>query len=335
MKVFINAIDYYLPTKILTNDDIAARFPEYSAEKVNAKVGINKRHIADENETALDLAQKACQKLLNNNTELLDNIDFIIFCTQSPDYFLPSSATILQNKLGIKNECGAFDFNLGCSGAVYGMAIAKGLITASIASNVLFVTAETYTKYIHPNDKSNISIFGDAATACIISSKPGIASIGEFILGTDGAGANDLIIKTGAARHRKPSGQEHSDDDGHIQRDDYLYMNGSAIFNFTLDKVPAMIQQLLVKNKLTAENIDKYVFHQANKFMLNTIRKCVGIPREKFYINLSETGNTVSNTIPIALADIWANETPEKGQTYMLAGFGVGLSWAGTVLHIC
>lgn len=335
METYIKAITYYLPEHILTNEDIAGRFPEYSAEKVNAKVGISKRHIAGENETATDLAEKACLKLFAENPGLRESIDFVLLCTQSPDYFLPSSSTILQHRLGLSTKCGAFDFNLGCSGAIYGLAVAKGLITASIARNVLLITAETYSKYLHPEDKSNISIFGDAATACVISSDKGIAQIGNFVLGSDGTGAENLIVKTGGARHRKATNKECCDDDGHIQRDDYLYMNGSAIFNFTLETVPPMVQQLLTLNNLAEDDIDLYVFHQANKFMLNTLRKCISIPKDKFYVNLSETGNTVSCTIPIALADIWANKNAQKGQVYMLAGFGVGLSWGGTIIRIC
>lgn len=335
MEAYIKAITYYLPEHILSNEEIAGRFPEYSVEKVNAKVGISQRHIAGENETATDMAEKACLKLFSENPGLRDNIDFVLFCTQSPDYFLPSSSTILQHRLGLSTKCGAFDYNLGCSGAIYGFAIAKGLITASIAHNVLLVTAETYSKYLHPEDKSNISIFGDAATACVISSDNGIAQIGNFVLGSDGSGAENLIVRTGGARQRKTTNKETHDDDGHIQRDDYLYMNGSAIFNFTLETVPSMVQQLLNRNNLEESDVDLYVFHQANKFMLNTLRKCIGIPKDKFYINLSETGNTVSCTIPIALSDIWSNEHLHKGQVYMLAGFGVGLSWGGTIIRIC
>lgn len=147
---------------------------------------------------------------------------------------------------------------------------------------MLLITAETYSKYLHPEDKSNISIFGDAATACVISSDKGIAQIGNFVLGSDGTGAENLIVKTGGARHRKATNKECCDDDGHIQRDDYLYMNGSAIFNFTLETVPPMVQQLLTLNNLAEDDIDLYVFHQANKFMLNTLRKCIGIPKDKF-----------------------------------------------------
>ena len=213
------------------------------------------------------------------------------------------------------------------------MAVAKGLIAAGIAKNVLLLTAETYNKYLHPSDKSNRSIFGDGAAACLISTD-GFAEIGEFVLGTDGSGANHLIVKTGAARMKTTTGFFVEDDEGHTWYDDYLYMNGSAIFNFTLDAVPTMMNKLLVKNKIEKEQIDFYVFHQANKFMLNTIRKVCSLPKEKFYINLTETGNTVSSTILIGLKQCLDNKYIKSGDQVMIAGFGVGLSWGGTILKI-
>jgi 3-oxoacyl-[acyl-carrier-protein] synthase III len=213
------------------------------------------------------------------------------------------------------------------------MAMAKGLIAAGIAKNVLLLTAETYNKYLHPSDKSNRSIFGDGAAACLISTD-GFAEIGEFVLGTDGSGANHLIVKTGASRQKKATGLSVEDEEGHIWYDDYLYMNGGAIFNFTLDAVPAMMAQILEKNQLQKEDIDYYVFHQANKFMLNTIRKVCVLPKDKFYINLSTTGNTVSSTVLIGLKDCLNNQRINPGDNIMISGFGVGLSWGGTILYI-
>lgn len=291
---FIKAINYYLPEKVVTNEELLKEFPEWSVDKVAAKVGIDSRHVADENETAGDLAEKAARKLFEEHNIDPKSIDFLLLCTQSSDHFLPSTACILQDRLGIPTTAGAFDYNLGCSGCVYGMAVAKGLIAGGIAKNVLLLTAETYNKYLHPSDKSNRSIFGDAAAACLISTE-GIAEIGEMSLGTDGSGAKHLIVETGAARHKAATGKQTTDDDGHIRRDDYLYMDGSAIFNFTLDAVPAMMKDILAKNEMVKENIDYYVFHQANKFMLNTIRKVCVLPKDKFYVNLNETGNTVSS----------------------------------------
>lgn len=328
---FIKAISYYLPEKVLTNEELIKEFPEWSVDKVTQKVGVDSRHLAAENETAGDMAEKAARKLFKEYEIDPKSIDFLMLCTQSPDYFLPSTACVLQNKLGISTFAGAFDYNLGCSGCIYGMAVAKGLISAGIAKNVLLLTAETYNKYLHPSDKSNRSIFGDGATACLISTE-GFAEIGEFSLGTDGSGANHLIVKTGASRQKTTTGLSVEDDEGHIWYDDYLYMNGGAIFNFTLNAVPTMVKEVLEKNKLQKDDIDYYVFHQANKFMLNTIRKVCVLPKEKFYVNLAETGNTVSSTVLIGLKECLNSGAIKSGDKVMITGFGVGLSWGGTIL---
>ena len=329
---FIKAISYYLPDKKVTNEELVKEFPEWSVEKVAQKVGVDFRHLAAEDETAGDMAEKAARKLFEEYQIDPKSIDFVMLCTQSPDYFLPSTACILQNRLGIPTSAGAFDYNLGCSGCVYGMAMAKGLIAAGIAKNVLLLTAETYNKYLHPSDKSNRSIFGDGAAACLISTE-GFAEIGEFSLGTDGSGANNLIVKTGASRMKEATGKFVEDEEGHIWYDDYLYMNGGNIFNFTLEAVPIMMREILEKNRMDKDQIDYYVFHQANKFMLNTIRKVCVLPKDKFYVNLVNTGNTVSSTVLIGLKDCLDKRVIKEGDKVMISGFGVGLSWGGTILR--
>lgn len=328
---YIKGISYYLPEKVVTNEELLQEFPEWSVGKVAKKVGVNSRHLAGVSETAGDMAEKAARKLFAEYGVSPEEIDFILLCTQSPDYFLPSTACILQNRLGIPTSAGALDYNLGCSGCVYGMAMAKGLIAGGIAKNVLLLTAETYNKYLHPSDKSNRSIFGDGAAACLISTE-GMAEIGEFSLGSDGSGAEKLIVRTGAARNSKPTGKSEVDDEGHTRYDDYLYMDGGGIFNFTLDAVPVMMKDILAKNSLTNDGVDYYVFHQANKFMLNTIRKVCVLPKDKFYVNLEETGNTVSSTVMIAMKQCLDAGTIHKGMKVMVSGFGVGLSWGGTIL---
>ena len=328
---YIKAISYYLPEIVVTNEELIKEFPEWSVDKVAQKVGVDSRHLAPPNETAGDMAEKAARKLFSEYGVKPSEIDFLMLCTQSSDYFLPSTSCVLQDHLGIPTSVGAFDFNLGCSGCIYGMALAKGLISAGIAKNVLLLTAETYNKYLHPSDKSNRSIFGDGAAACLISTD-GLAEIGEFVLGTDGSGAENLIVKTGAARHRIPTGMKVIDEEGHTWYDDYLYMNGSAIFNFTLDNVPIMLDELLKKNELTKDDVDYYVFHQANKFMLNTLRKVCMLPKEKFYVNLNETGNTVSSTVLIGLKDSLEKRIIKPKNKVIIAGYGVGLSWGGTLL---
>ena len=331
MKVYIKALSYYLPERIVTNAELLNDFPEWSVDKVTAKVGVTSRHLAADNETAGDLAEKAARRLFEEYGISPSEIDFLLLCTQSPDYFLPSTACLLQHRLGIPVTSGAFDYNLGCSGCIYGLAVAKGLVSAGIARNVLLLTAETYSKCLHPSDKSNRSIFGDGAAACLISTD-GFAEIGDFVCGTDGSGAENLIVKTGASKQRKPTGIFKEDEEGHTWYDDYLYMNGGAIFNFTLETVPVLVRQLLDKSGSQKEEIDYFIFHQANKFMLNTIRKVCVLPKEKFYVSLENTGNTVSSTVLIGLKDCLLNGTIKAGMQVVVAGFGVGLSWGGTIL---
>lgn len=333
MKAYIKAVDYYLPEKVITNKDISLKFPEWTEDKIFEKVGIKERHVSAENETALDMAQKACEKLFDSDENLKSSIDFILFCTQSPDYKLPTSACILQNWLGLPVNVGALDFNLGCSGYEYGLALAKGLVVGGMAKNVLLVTAETYSKYLHPEDKGNISIFGDAASATIVSTE-GFAEIGEFEFGTDGSGAEELIVKTGGARNSDKLNEISKDENEHIVSSDHLYMDGGSIFSFTLKQVPRMAKSLLEKSKLTMENLDLFVFHQANAYMLEFLRKKLKIENERFYYCIENVGNTVSNTIPIALCNAIKDGTLKGKKNVMLAGFGVGLSWAGCMLEI-
>lgn len=333
MGSYIRAISYYLPERILTNEELAREFPEWDVDKVYNKVGVRRRHLAAAGETAGDLAEKAARNLFEEYGVAPSEVDFLLLCTQSPDHFLPSTACILQDRLGIPTSAGAFDYDLGCSGCIYGLAMAKGLIAAGLATNVLLLTAETYTKYLHPSDKSNKTIFGDGAAACLISKEKGLAEIGDFVLGTDGSGASNLMLRTGAARQREKTGRSVMDDDGHANYEDYLYMNGSAIFNFTLETVPSLMKSLLSKSGLEKEDVGYYVFHQANKYMLSTIRKVCGLPADKFYVDLEETGNTVSSTILIGLKECLKAGKIAPGMKVMVCGFGVGLSYGGALLQ--
>lgn len=328
-KAYIKYIAYYLPEKILTNEQIAQAFPEWSAEKVANKVGITERHIAADDETATDMAYHAAENLFAQGVDR-NAVDFIILCTQSPDYLLPSSACILQDRLGLSKNCGAFDFNLGCSGYEYGLAIAKGLIVANIAKNILLLTAETYTKYLHEQDKGNRTIFGDGASATLVSTE-GFAEIGEVVVGTDGSGAENLIVRSLGSRNKDLMNNAQVDEDGNIVSGDHLYMHGGNVFNFTADVVPPMVEELLEKSRLKQDEVDLWVFHQANKYMINYLRKLLDIDKEKFYIYMQTVGNTVSSTIPIALCE--ARKEDRLHGNILLAGFGVGLSWGGVMLH--
>ena len=332
MDAFIKAISYYLPKRVVTNEELVELFPEWTVEKIAGKVGVRSRHLAAEDETAGDMAVKAAELLFSENDSIdREEVDFIILCTQSPDYFLPSTACIIQERLHIPCKCGAFDIDLGCSGYEYGLAVAKGLIVAGISKNVLLLTSETYNKHIHPRDKGNRTIFGDGASATLVSFE-GFARIGEFSLGTDGRGAESLIHKTGAWRSPKIANDLVYDENFNPKSSDYLFMDGKAIFDFTADSVPTMVEDVLEKNHCSMEDVSFVVFHQANRYMINYLRKLIGIDKEKFYNDITTVGNTVSSTIPIALVE--AKKMGKLRGKVLLAGFGVGFSYGATIIDL-
>jgi 3-oxoacyl-[acyl-carrier-protein] synthase-3 len=327
MKAAIRAIEYYLPQQILDNNALAHQFPEWTAEKIIDKTGIEKRYISDQSELSSDLGINAAQKLFQSGVCQPKDIDYLLFCTQSPDYFLPTTACIMQDKLGLPTSAGALDYNLGCSGFVYGLGMAKGLIETGQASNVLLITGETYSKFINSNDKGNKTIFGDAAAATLISAVDNSDQfdfLGPFAWGTDGKGAKNLIVAKGGMRHPIVDGSSDKPE---------LYMHGPEIFSFTLRVVPAIVADVLSRASLTLADIDRFVFHQANQYMLNHLQKKLDIPPKKFSLNIRNCGNTVSSTIPIAIKD-----SLDKGEIYnqqrvMVVGFGVGYSWAAGILR--
>lgn len=330
-EAYIKAISYHLPERIVTNEELVKDFPEWTVEKIAGKIGVSSRHVAADNETAGDMAVYAAEQLFRDWPIKKEEIDFVILCTQSPDYYLPSTACIIQNRLGLSTKCGAFDIDLGCSGYEYGLATAKGLVSSGIANNVLLLTAETYNKYIHPKDKGNKTIFGDGASATVISNS-GFAHIGKFSLGTDGSGAKNLIVKTGGARMRNKLLDESFDENGNPHCSDNLYMDGKAIFDFTAEAVPKMVKDVLIKNEVSMDELDLVVFHQANKFMINYLRKQLRIEKDKFYVYMDTVGNTVSSTVPIALCE--ARKEGKLRGKILLAGFGVGLSWGACIIEV-
>jgi 3-oxoacyl-[acyl-carrier-protein] synthase-3 len=328
----IAAIATHVPEQVLSNDALGALYPAWPAAKILEKTGIHERRIAAEGETATDLAFHAAAKLFDSGAVARDEVDFLIFCTQAPDHFLPTSACILQHRLGLPTSVGALDINLGCSGFVYGLSLAAGLIASGAAHTILLLTADTYSKFIHPQDKSVRTLFGDGAAATLIrAGGPGDpAGIGPFVFGTDGSGAGDLIVEAGAARlpRSAQTAQETTDATGNVRSRDHLYMNGGAVLNFTLREVPRAVAALLDKTGTTAASYDRFVLHQANKFMLDALSKKLGVPPERVSRHFERIGNTVSSTIPFVLERGMADGGCSPGTRMMLVGFGVGLSWA-------
>jgi len=336
MAVYISAVDVFFPNESLTNKDLANAFPEWSVAKIESKTGIKNRYIASEGQSVSDLAVGAAINLFQNSNIDKSKIDFLLLCTQSPDYLLPTTACIVHEKLSLDKSCGAMDFNLGCSGFVYGLGLAKGLIQSGQCKNVLLITSEVYSKHIHPKDKSVRTIFGDGAAATLISGDDTVPgeNIGCFIYGTDGSGAQNLIIPDGGVKspYTPNSFVEATDSSGNVRTPSNLYMNGSEIFTFTLKAVPLAIAQLCEKSSLTLDDFDYFIFHQANKFMLEQLRVNLKIPKDKFLTSYENYGNTVSSTIPIGLFEAIHNRQIRSGDKILLIGFGVGYSWAATYI---
>ena len=340
MYAAIRAIEYHLPEAVVTNEDLVRDFPDWTMSKIAHKTGIHQRHIADEGQCASDLAVIAAEKLFSSGVCSRDQIDYLLFCTQSPDYLLPTTACILQDRLGLPTHIGALDFNLGCSGFVYGLSLAKGLVETGQAKGVLLLTGETYSKHMHQADRSVRALFGDAAAATLIEERSAtpedtVPWIGPFVFGTDGRGKENLILSRGGMRQAKqvdplPPTETTSDSE---RFPNHLYMNGPEIFTFTLEAVPPAVEELLKRSGQTLDSIDLFVFHQANRFMLEHLRTRLEIPADKFVLALGDCGNTVSATIPIALKEARLKGQLTDNQRIMLVGFGVGYSWGATLIR--
>jgi len=334
MRAVIKGIEIYVPEGILGNEELARGASGWSPEKIFLKTGIKERRIAAPDECASDMGIAAANRLFESGVCSRDTIDYLLFCTQSPDFFLPTTACLIHKRLGLDSSCGALDFNLGCSGFIYGLSLAKALIESGQARNVLLITAETYSKYINPRDRSLRTLFGDAGAATLVSGVRAEQNfIGPFVFGTDGGGAGNLIVQTGGMRQSAiPEAKAARDADGNYRTINNLFMDGPEVFNFTLKVVPETIKALCSKCDKSVEDIDLFVFHQANALILEHLRKKILIPREKFSVALELYGNTVSSTIPIALKEALSTGRLNPGQLVMLVGFGVGYSWGGVLV---
>ena len=331
MNSKIGYLEYYLPEKVITNDDLFNELDGFKVDKA-LRIGIKQRHIASPEQTSVDLAYEAGKKILSKFDK--DKIDYLIFVTETSDYRLPNSANILHERLNLNKSAGSIDIIQGCTGLPYALGMAKGLISANIASNVLILIADAYSKIVHPKDKVLRTIFGDAGSGLIVSQsdKP---QIYNFVYGTDGSGKDNLIIKNGGLRNPiDPLAKDIVYGSGNVYNENHLYMNGPGVFEFTNSVVPDLVQDTLDKNNTTRDDIDMFLFHQANESMLDVLRQKSNIDKDKFYCDISDIGNTVSSSLVIALKRCLDTNVIKYGDKVLLAGFGVGLSWAGTIIEI-
>lgn len=346
----IRAISYYLPEQIVSNDDLSALFGDWTPQRIYETTGIKNRRSSAWDEIASDCAVKAAHNLFHEHQITPEEIDYLLFCTQSDDYGSPTTACVIQHRLCLRKNIGAIDINQGCTGFIHGLSIAKGLLAAHICRNVLLLTSETLTKYIHPLDKSTRLLFGDAGAATLIEPKntndannkanhsndndnSNHIGIGNFVLGTDGSGSHVMITRNRGLRHpfTHQTAIDYADEYGNVKNDAYFSMDGIKAFAFALRCVPPLFEAILQKHQLKSADIDLFIFHQANGYILEALRKKLNIPTEKFFLYIEQVGNTVSSSIPIALYEAKRCGKIQAGHKIMLLAFGVGLSWGGTI----
>jgi len=320
----IGPIAVHLPSRVETNEMLQSQFPQWDLKVIEEKTGIHQRHIAEVGETSSDLAVAAAETLFREHAIDPAQIDFLLLCTQTPDYPLPTTSCLIQDRLGLRTGCGALDFNLGCSGYVYGLALADGLIQSGVAKSVLLLTAETYSKYIDEDDRSLRTIFGDGAAASLITASDS-PSLWGFQFGSDGSGGDMLLVGDGGGRPEADAIKPR-----HRKRwKSRLYMDGPSLINFTVDAVPRLVHDILVANGLTDQNVHLYLMHQATWKMLDQLRARMGVAAERLPVELANVGNTVSCTLPILVHQLRNRRAWAADSVNMLVGFGVGLSWAG------
>lgn len=335
MQVKVSAISYILPEEVLTNEMISAKHPEISPEEIYRKTGIRKRHkikTTKPNYLSSDFAIDAAEFFFKEHGIDRSTIDMLIICSEGLDYKAPPTACVVQHKLGLSNRCAAFDIPMGCSGYVYGLATAKAYLVAGLAKRVLFVAQEVSSYIIHPEDVDLVSLFGDASSVSLIE-KSDFTGIGEFVLGTDGKGERSLCVDGSGVRAYPDPEWHEKNKTANGMTIGRMQMNGLDIFSFSLQIVPPLLKEVLEKNQLSQEDIDLFVFHQANGFMLEALRRKNNIPKEKFVICMENTGNTVSATIPIALREAQLSGRIKRGDKVLIAGFGIGFSWGATILR--
>jgi 3-oxoacyl-[acyl-carrier-protein] synthase-3 len=333
MSLIIESIEYYLPENIVTNADLQKENPDWNLEKITEKSGVYQRHIAGKKDTAYDLSIKACDKLFHTYDK--NNIDGIIYCTQSPDYIMPSNSFLLHKYFGLKDEIFAYDFNHACTGYIYCLAMANAFIKAGMAREILLVNADTYSKYINPKDRSTRVLFGDGAAATIVKESGSKRGIIDIDLSSSGSGYNKFWIPAGGLRLPKSDSTsvEMEDDRGNIRTQNDIEMDGFGVWSFINSVAPKQVSRLLKRNNVEKTNIDQFIFHQASKMTLESIMRVMRLNEEQVFINIHNIGNTVSASIPIALKDAIDQSKIDIGSTLILSGFGVGLSYGAILME--
>ena len=333
--LLIEDIEYYLPKNKISNDDLLAINPDWDIKAIGDSTGVLTRYYVDKNETALDIGFKACEKLLKKDPSLKEKVDAIIFCTHSNDYIIPSNSSLLHAMLGLSENVFAFDYNLACSGYVYGLAISNGLLATNIAKHILLINADTYSKFVNDKDRSTKVLFGDAASVSYLKNSDNDKGMIDILCSTSGTHSKKIMIPAGGMRVPKSSTTSlpERDANGNVRTQENLHMDGFGVFSFINSKVPKQIIQICEKNNFNLDDIDLFVFHQANKLGLDSLTKILKIDPAKVFMNIHRVGNTVSATIPLALKDALDQNRIKEGNKVLFSGFGTGLSWGSCIIQ--
>lgn len=330
----IVSIESSFPDRIVKNSDFEKSHPNWEMDRISSKTGVKSRHFANEDETALDLAVKAGISLLEKHPDLKSKIDGLVFCTQSPDYVMPANSSLLQNLLGLKEELFAFDFNLACSGYTYGLNICYGLLATSVCSNILLVTADTYSKFLHPDSRSAVTLFGDGASVTWLSNEVAGLKFRPASYRTNGSEYDKFIIPGGGCRyplsrlHEIPEKREKK-----FESKTHIQMDGLGVLSYVNSVVTKHVKRDFKSSEFKLEDVDLFIFHQASLVALETLTKRLKLPPNKVLLDIEDKGNTVSTSIPAALCTAIKSERIKHGDLIYLCGFGVGLSTASCFLE--
>lgn len=310
-------------------------FTDKEAIKFSESTGVVSRHVDKKGVTASDLCYHAAEKLLEGIGWEKETIDALIFVSQTRDYILPCTSCILQDRLGLSDECYAVDIPYGCSGYIYGLQAASALLHQGQVKRLLLLAGDVVTPHHNVRDKNSYPLFGDAGTATAMEFKPGAEPI-FFHIGTDGGGSEAIMIKDGGYRNRVNADSFilHDYPDGCSRTDLDCALKGMDVFSFGISRAPESVHKLLDKYQLALDRVDYFVMHQANKFMNEKIRKKLRIGMEKTPYSLREYGNTSCSSIPLTLASCLNGELPGRQCHALFCGFGVGLSWGSAYCRL-
>lgn len=334
----IRAIEGALASGEEANAELARAHPDWEMELVAEVSGIESRRVSAPGETAFDLSTRACEALLARPEVELGDVDAVLYCTQTPDHPSPGNAHLLHRQLGLRDEAFAFDFNLGCSGFVYGLGLADALIRAGTVSGVLLVTAETPSKWINPGDRAMRVLFGDGAAVAYLSAGDegeGRGRLTACELRSHGEGFEHSYVPAGGAR--LPAGEttkeERVDASGNVRSAEDSHMDGTALWGFVSSAIPSHVEEFLARQRLSIDDIDLFIFHQGSRLILDSLRKALGVPPERMYRHMREIGNLSSSSIPLALNAALADGSIAPGSRVLLCGYGAGISYGSAVVE--